>query len=61
MHHKEINKKDDLKEGCMREVSNRSRMSETTPPMTYPLVDKLQYHGMIEYSDQVILGTALEV
>eukprot|EP00957_Ditylum_brightwellii_P116243 8866967-Ditylum_brightwellii.AAC.1 len=45
----------------MREVSNKIRMWEKTLPMTYPLVDKLQHHGITEYSDQVILDTSSEV
>eukprot|EP00957_Ditylum_brightwellii_P007008 530372-Ditylum_brightwellii.AAC.2 len=54
----EVCTKEALEFACMIEVGNRSRMSESTPPMTEPLVSLLQYHGMTEFTDNILQGTA---
>eukprot|EP00957_Ditylum_brightwellii_P123116 9387247-Ditylum_brightwellii.AAC.1 len=58
MEQKEIGTKEKLKKVCLEEVSRCSRMSEDTPLMIVELAVKLQYHGMTEYSDQILCGTA---
>eukprot|EP00957_Ditylum_brightwellii_P072419 5503679-Ditylum_brightwellii.AAC.1 len=57
----EVCTKEALEFACMREVSSRSRMSETTPPMVEPLVSRLQYHGMTEYINKILQGAAAPV
>ena len=55
---KEIHEQKELEQVCMKEVSNRSRMSEGTPPMISPLVDLLKYNSITDYADKILLGTA---
>ena len=45
----------------MEKISRISRLSETTPPMTEPLVQKLQYNVMTEWGDNILLGNYVEV
>eukprot|EP00957_Ditylum_brightwellii_P089381 6805824-Ditylum_brightwellii.AAC.1 len=42
----------------MEEVDGKSRISEETPPMTEPLVDRLAYSAITKKADQILLGTA---
>eukprot|EP00957_Ditylum_brightwellii_P093160 7092939-Ditylum_brightwellii.AAC.1 len=54
----EITEKNALELACMVEVAQRSRMSEESPPMTAPRVYDLQYNGITQYGDDLLLGTA---
>ena len=45
----------------MDEVEKRSRMSQESPPMTMPLVEHLQYHGMTDFSNEVLMGRPPQV
>eukprot|EP00957_Ditylum_brightwellii_P062679 4757355-Ditylum_brightwellii.AAC.1 len=58
MEQNEIRAKEELKRACMEEVIRLSRMSEDTPPMMGELAFKLQHHGMAEYLNQILWGTA---
>eukprot|EP00957_Ditylum_brightwellii_P073237 5567294-Ditylum_brightwellii.AAC.1 len=55
---KEIHEQKELEQVCMKEVANRSKMSEGTPPMISPLVDHLKYNSITNYADKILLGTA---
>eukprot|EP00957_Ditylum_brightwellii_P171863 13083688-Ditylum_brightwellii.AAC.1 len=57
----EVRAKEALEFACMREVSSRSRVLETTPPMVEPLISRLQYHGMTEFTNKILQGTAASV
>lgn len=43
---------------CIKEVGRGSRMSKDTHPMKEPLVKHLHYHGMTDYANDILLGTA---
>ena len=36
-------------------------MSENSHAMTSPLIHHLEYNGMIDYGDQILLGTAQQI
>ena len=42
----------------MLEIISRGRPSENYPPMTTPLVNKLNFNIMTEYGDKILLGMA---
>eukprot|EP00957_Ditylum_brightwellii_P095200 7250606-Ditylum_brightwellii.AAC.1 len=54
---KDIHEQKKLEQVCVKEVANRSRMSEGTPPMISPLVDHLEYNSITNYADKILLGT----
>ena len=58
---KDITLRPDLKKNSMGRISRRSILSETTPTMTEPLVQKLQYNVMTEWGDNILLGNYVEV
>ena len=45
----------------MKETYHRIRMSEKSPAMTPPLIQHLEYNSMIDYGDQILLGTAQKI
>ena len=45
----------------MKEIDNLSRMLEQSPAMIPPLIQHLEYNGMSDYGDQIILGTAHKI
>ena len=53
---KEITHKDELETISTKYIGNRSRISEDTPPTTVPLVELLQYNGLIPFREQILLG-----
>eukprot|EP00957_Ditylum_brightwellii_P134820 10279109-Ditylum_brightwellii.AAC.1 len=54
---KEIHKQKELEHVCMKEVSNRSRLSEKMLLMASPLVDLLEYKSITECADEILLST----
>eukprot|EP00957_Ditylum_brightwellii_P156687 11925880-Ditylum_brightwellii.AAC.1 len=51
----------ELEKTCMEEVDGRSRMSEETPPMTTPIIDLLEYTGVTERTDQILLEPSPQI
>ena len=47
-----------LDEISMLEIRNRSRMSESTPEMTPPLISNINYNVMTTYGNQILLVIA---
>ena len=40
----------------MKELSRRIRLSKQSPPMTPPLLKYVEYDGMTEFGNQLLLG-----
>ena len=53
---KDITSRSDLDKSFIDKISRIIRISDNTPTMKYPLVQRLLYNGMKEWGDNMLLG-----
>lgn len=58
---REVTDKAELEDVALHEFNRRFRMSEPSPGMQPPLVNHLNYNGMTDYGDALLLGKAPEL
>ena len=51
----------ELEEISMKEIDFHSRMSEKYTSVNPPIIQRIEYNGMKDHGDQIILGTAQKI